>query len=508
VFRGLLRGKHGLLGLVALLLFASTFLVIHAHSASAAACTAPSTDYGNVTGLSVTLPATTTYRVWTRMAAPDTTNNTYLLEIDGANCYTVGGSTVPTYTNGTSTYFVNNTTNWISKTSSGTQIDVSLTAGAHTLKLIGNAAGVVVDRVILTQDTTCIPTGTGDNCANPPDTTPPVVSITSPANNASISTVTSVTANATDDVAVSKVEFYVDGVLKATDTTGPSYTYSLDPSTLSVGSHTLTAKAYDAANNNSSGSITFTVPDTTPPTISAISAGSITQNTATVSWTTNEASDTQVEYGTTISYGSATTLNASMVTSHSASISGLSASTTYHYRVKSKDAAGNLATSADGTFTTLAPAPDTTKPTVSITAPLNNATITTTTTVTATASDNVGVVGVQFLLDGSNLGSEDLSSPYSTSWNPIGVTNGTHVLAAVARDAAGNAQTTSITVTVSNPTYLPEDINQDGHVDLLDFSLLAAKFGQTGAGLGRADINGDNAVNLLDFSRLASKYGT
>jgi hypothetical protein len=73
-----------------------------------------------------------------------------------------------------------------------------------------------------------------------------------------------------------------------------------------------------------------------------------------VSWTTNEASDTQVEYGTTTSYGSSTQVNTAMTTSHSAQLSGLNASTLYHYRVKSKDAAGNLATSGDLTFTTSA----------------------------------------------------------------------------------------------------------------------------------------------------------
>ena len=53
-----------------------------------------------------------------------------------------------------------------------------------------------------------------------------------------------------------------------------------------------------------------------------------------------------------------------MVTSHSASLSGLAANTLYHYRVKSRDAAGNLATSGDFTFTTAA-APDTTAPVIS-----------------------------------------------------------------------------------------------------------------------------------------------
>src|SRR5207247_4304711 len=75
---------------------------------------------------------------------------------------------------------------------------------------------------------------------------------------------------------------------------------------------------------------------------------------ASIAWTTNEASDSQVEYGTTTAYGSSTTLNTSLVTSHSVNLSGLAANTTYHYRVKSRDAAGNLAVSGDQTFTTAA----------------------------------------------------------------------------------------------------------------------------------------------------------
>ena len=95
---------------------------------------------------------------------------------------------------------------------------------------------------------------------------------------------------------------------------------------------------------------------------------------------------------------------------------------------------------------------DTTPPTVSMGAPTNNATVAgSSVAVSATASDGVGVVGVQFRLDGVNLGAEDTSYPYSLVWNTTGVSNGAHVLTAVARDAAGNSTTsTSRTVTVSN----------------------------------------------------------
>ena len=117
-----------------------------------------------------------------------------------------------------------------------------------------------------------------------------------------------------------------------------------------------------------------------------------------------------------------------------------------------RDALGLLYGSNPVTVTVSnAPPPDTTPPTVSISAPASGATVSGTTTVSASASDNVGVAGVQFLVDGSNLGSEDTSSPYSVSWNTTTASNGSHSLTAVARDAAGNRTTSSaVSVTVSN----------------------------------------------------------
>jgi len=97
------------------------------------------------------------------------------------------------------------------------------------------------------------------------------------------------------------------------------------------------------------------------------------------------------------------------------------------------------------------PPPDTIAPTVSLTAPVNNSTVSGTITISATASDNVGIAGVQFFIDGNALGSEDTSSPYSISWNTAQAGNGIHTLLASARDAAGNrTSSTLVTVTVSN----------------------------------------------------------
>jgi hypothetical protein len=91
--------------------------------------------------------------------------------------------------------------------------------------------------------------------------------------------------------------------------------------------------------------------DTTPPIITNVTATTITARGATITWATNEASDSQVEYGVR-SPQNQTALNPSLVTAHSQTLSGLLPRKTYKYRVKSRDAAGNLATSAEFTFTT------------------------------------------------------------------------------------------------------------------------------------------------------------
>ncbi len=186
------------------------------------------------------------------------------------------------------------------------------------------------------------------------------------------------------------------------------------------------------------------------PVISAVSVGSITTTGAVVSWTTNVAATSQVEYGPTASYGTMTTLNSTQVTSHSVTLTGLTAGTAYHYAVLSTISGGTQTVSSDAVFSTSS-STDTTPPTVSITSPASGATVTGTVTVTANALDNVGVASVQFMLDGANLGSADTASPYQASWDTTTASNGTHTLTAKALDAAGNVgNAVGVSVTVSN----------------------------------------------------------
>jgi hypothetical protein len=106
--------------------------------------------------------------------------------------------------------------------------------------------------------------------AGAPDTTPPTTAITAPAAGSTVSGTVNVTASASDNVGVTRVEFYLDGALQSTDTTSP-YAWSWNTTTASNGSHTLQSRAYDAAGNvGTSANVGVTVNNTTAPDVTAV----------------------------------------------------------------------------------------------------------------------------------------------------------------------------------------------------------------------------------------------
>jgi hypothetical protein len=92
--------------------------------------------------------------------------------------------------------------------------------------------------------------------------------------------------------------------------------------------------------------------DTSGPFISAIQSKNIESKKAIIEWTTNEDADGKVEYGKDTKYGN-NKESVDKKTAHSQEITDLEPNTTYHFRIISKDNAGNSTTSGDNTFTTL-----------------------------------------------------------------------------------------------------------------------------------------------------------
>ncbi|MGQ9454250.1 MAG: fibronectin type III domain-containing protein, partial [Armatimonadota bacterium] len=205
---------------------------------------------------------------------------------------------------------------------------------------------------------------------------------------------------------------------------------------LTEGGHTLYVRAHDTSGNVDStpAQRSFRV-DLSVGTVYNVNAVAGATE-ATVVWRTNEAMDSQVEYGTTTSYGLTTPVNPSLVTDHTVVISNLTPEITYHYRVRSKDGCGREVVSGDMTFTTR---PDQTAPQTIITSgpPANGKTCSTTVDFCWTGSDDATPVAelvYSYKMD---------DQPWSV-WTAevchqfTDLSEGLHTLMVKARDSMGN----------------------------------------------------------------------
>jgi glucose/arabinose dehydrogenase len=268
------------------------------------------------------------------------------------------------------------------------------------------------------------------------------------------------------------LRFYVNGVLVTTKATtgampntanalriggnavwGEYFSGLIDE--VRVYNRALNASEIDFDMKNAVGSSTPPPADTTPPSApgNLKAVGAIGK--VSLSWeaSTDAVGVTgyEVYRSTTSGFtpGSANRIGTPSGTSYTDNV----AAGTYYYRVKATDAAPNLSqASNEAVGASLADAP----PSATLTSPTAGATVSGTVPLKATATDDVGVAGVQFLVDGAPVGSEDTSSPYEFSWASTGVANGTHKIAARARDSANQTTTSSeVSVTVSNSAPPP-----------------------------------------------------
>ena len=408
-----------------------------------AGCSLP-TNFGTATN-TVSVPAAGTYVIWTRMMAPNNTANSYALDIDNAQCITVGDSSA----------MAANTWNWVNYRDGApsTPVSVNLTAGSHTFKLIGREAGVKIDRILALADATCVPNGVGNNCTNSADAVAPTVRITAPASGASVKDTVAVTATATDNIAVTKVEVLVDNAVKSTLTAAP-YTYQLNTASLSNGSHTVSVKAYDAAGNVSAVSTSITVSngDTTAPSAPAgLTANATAFNSVSLNWTASNDNVGIAHYLVTRNGTVIATVNATSYVDASAS-----ANTTYSYQVKAYDAAGNAspASSAVSVRTPIAPTQDTAAPSAPATVTASSVS-TSQINVTWTAStDNVAVAGYDVYRSPVGGTMAKVASVTGTQFGDTGLKAGTYYrYHIIARDGSGNQSTAS---PVANATTLAE----------------------------------------------------
>lgn len=212
------------------------------------------------------------------------------------------------------------------------------------------------------------------------------------------------------------------------------------------------------AGNSVSGTATTT--DGTAPALSSILSTPST-TTATITWTTNELSSSIIDYGLTTSYGASTveTDISPRVTSHTVSLTGFVACTTYHYRVRSNDSASNLAVGSDNTFTTTGCTGSATvsaETNSNITSASGGASTLTSGTTGITLDVPVGATGADAIYQIKSL---DQTAVFATSGTPSAVTKvGNYAFDLKALTGIGTTVTsfsTPITITL---TYQDSDV--------------------------------------------------
>lgn len=291
-----------------------------------------STGVVNVTASVPSSPTSTdnNYAVWLYVRGAN--NATVGVDIDGGDCIK---KTITTSGTGYQ---------WVSMGN-----DTYLADGNHTLRIVGYADGVYMQKAMLINNS-CNPNGA--SCATeivqPPTNTPPSVSLAGPSTAQTAPANFKLTASASDSDGISKVEFYKNGVIVATDTVAP---YEYQAVSVTAGQYTYTAKAIDAnavPASSTSSPVSVTVnapaPQNVAPTVSVSSSSTTPTAPATITLTANavdpDGSVAKVEF-----FNGATKVGEDTTVPHSLTLTNLAAGT-YTYSAKATDNIGASTTSS------------------------------------------------------------------------------------------------------------------------------------------------------------------
>jgi parallel beta-helix repeat protein len=188
----------------------------------------------------------------------------------------------------------------------------------------------------------------------------------------------------------------------------------------------------EASEGNNCRNETWKCDNTPPVIVSGPVVSEVTQSSVTISWTTNEDSDSLVRFGRTAGKYEDQKSSLKMKQEHTIILKDLLPSTTYHYVVQSTDASENTVVSRDGLFET-SPLPDDEDPHVSIP---DLGVCKGIIKITAPASDNIGLKKVEFYFNEEHIFT-DYSAPYELILNTTKYVNGNYTLRARASDLSG-----------------------------------------------------------------------
>ena len=285
----------------------------------------------------------------------------------------------------------------------------------------------------------------------------PTVSMTVPLNNAVVTgSAVAVSATASDNIGISRVDFYRDSnVLLGTDNTAP-YGISWDTSSTTSGAHTLIAVATDLAGNTETSTVVNVFVDNAVPEVSLsapANGATVTGTLAVSAAATDNVAISKVEFYRDNNVLLTTDTSSPYTFNWNSTTVTQGAHTLYAI---AQDTTGFRTTSA-----TIAITVDNTAPTVAITSPANNAKVQTNSIVNinANASDNFGVVKVDFFV-GTTLTCTITSAPYTCVWQVPNQRANFH-LKATAHDVAGKTTTHTISVSSQQASVAGRAASQD-----------------------------------------------
>jgi YVTN family beta-propeller protein len=286
------------------------------------------------------------------------------------------------------------------------------------------------------------------------DSTPPSVSITSPAAGQRVGRNVTITAAVTDSGKVASVTFRVDGAVVGTDSKAP-YSVRWNTKGVADGAHTIRADARDAAGNVGTsapiavivGEVLTSPADTTPPTVSITAPSGGAQVTGTVAVSASASDAVGVTSVTFFVDGTAIGTDTS--SPYSVSWNSTTAAAGSHtFRAEARDAAGNVGVSAPISATIAA---SNRPPSVTMTTTAASYVAPAALTLTATASDSDGTVSRVDFYEGSTVIGSDSANPFTLAWTASSAR--TYVFSAVAVDNQGAATTSaSVSITITAPT--------------------------------------------------------
>lgn len=296
-------------------------------------------------------------------------------------------------------------------------------------------------------------------------TVSPSVRVAFPAASATVTQIVTVEAAADDNIGALGMQFAIDGSSVGAELLKRPFNYAWDTTAVANGSHSISVVARDAAGALwSSAPITVMVNNPEPLTIKDAGVVSVGSTSAVLAFSTTRASTASVSYGKNYSYAFTVSPKIKRTTSHRLTLANLASETLFAIRIQAIDASYNLAYNTSLTFTT-ATAPDWSgSPSGYITAPKTGSKVTGSVPLSASASPaslpsggkegNNAITGVQYQVDGFDIGSEISAAPYNAIFDSSIVENGTHNISAVLRDAAGHTTATApVSVNVQNGEF-------------------------------------------------------